>query len=91
MTSFSRVCSGSSRRTLPRWPRPVVSPAVSSCGKLFFDIGQPALYAEVDHVIVFGNSDLISDMRTILRECGFEESTSGVPAESVIEKAFVEK
>ena len=68
-----------------------MSPAVSSCGKLFFDIGQPALHAEFDRVIVFGNPDLISDMRKILRAFGFEEGTSGVPAKSVIEKAFFEK
>ena len=60
-------------------------------GKLFTDIGQPELSPQHDRVMLCGNPELISDMRTILEDRGFEEGTSGVPAQYVIEKAFVEK
>lgn len=60
-------------------------------GKLFADLRQPEISAEHDRVMLCGNPDLIREMRVILVERGFTEGTSGVPAEYVIEKAFVEK
>ena len=60
-------------------------------GKLFEDIGLPNLDPKHDRVMLCGNPELIRDMRTILDERGFEEGSSGEPAEYVIEKAFVEK
>jgi ferredoxin--NADP+ reductase len=60
-------------------------------GKLFSDIGLPELSPQHDRVMLCGNPELIRDMRVILEERGFDEGSSGEPAEYVIEKAFVEK
>lgn len=60
-------------------------------GKLFSDIGLPAMTPENARVMLCGNPNLISDMREILAERGFVEGSSGEPATYVIEKAFVEK
>ncbi len=60
-------------------------------GKLFEDVGLPTLDVGLDRVMLCGNPDLLTDMRTILEAGGFEEGSSNAPAEFVIEKAFVER
>jgi len=60
-------------------------------GKLFEDIGMPALDPAEDRVMLCGNPDLLVDMKTILEERGMGEGSNNNPAEYVVEKAFVEK
>ena len=60
-------------------------------GKLFADLGLPALDKEDDRVMLCGSPQLLDDMRVILKERGFEEGSTTEPGDFVIEKAFVEK
>jgi ferredoxin--NADP+ reductase len=59
--------------------------------QLFDDIGLPSFSPRTDRVMLCGNPELIADMTVHLRNLGFEEGSSGKPAEFVIEKAFVQK
>ena len=60
-------------------------------GKLFEDVGMPALDPAHDRVMLCGNPDLLVDMKTILEDRGLSEGSNNNPAEYVVEKAFVEK
>jgi ferredoxin--NADP+ reductase len=60
-------------------------------GQLFTDIGQEPFDPARDRVMLCGSPQMLEDMRRILEEGGFNEGSSGRPAEFVIEKAFVEK
>mgnify|MGYP002620259301 FL=1 len=67
-----------------------VSDLVAS-GKLFADLGLPTLDLETDRVMICGNPGLITDVSALLHARGFEEGSSGTPADFVIEKAFVQR
>jgi ferredoxin--NADP+ reductase len=60
-------------------------------GQLFTDIGQTPFDPAQDRVMLCGSPQMLEDMRRILQERGFNEGSSGRPAEFVVEKAFVEK
>ncbi len=62
-----------------------------SSRKLFSDIGQPDLEAELDRVMICGSPALVADMKTILVGEGFVEGNHGEPGDFVVEKAFVER
>jgi len=60
-------------------------------GKLFADIGLPPLDREDDRIMLCGSPQFLDDMRTIMKDRGFEEGSTTEPGDFVIEKAFVEK
>jgi ferredoxin--NADP+ reductase len=60
-------------------------------GRLFTDIGLPALDAAEDRVMLCGSPQMLSDMVAILKVRDFDEGNSSRPGSYVIEKAFVEK
>jgi ferredoxin--NADP+ reductase len=60
-------------------------------GKLFDDIGLPALDPGRDRVMMCGSPALLADMTPILEQAGFSEGNTGEPGDYVIEKAFAEK
>lgn len=61
-------------------------------GKLFADIGLPALDPEHDRVMICGSPSLLKDTCTLLDGRGFMISPhTGEPGHYVIERAFVEK
>jgi ferredoxin/flavodoxin---NADP+ reductase len=60
-------------------------------GKLFADIGLPALEAAQDRVMICGSPALVADTRVLLGERGFVEGNHGEPAQFVVEKAFAER
>src|SRR3954449_2292873 len=60
-------------------------------GKLFADIGLPALEAEHDRVMICGSPALVTDTRALLTGRGFVEGNHGEPAQFVVEKAFAER
>lgn len=60
-------------------------------GKLFADVGLPALDREQDRMMLCGSPELLRDMRVILDDRGFAEGSQHEPGDFVIEKAFVEK
>ena len=60
-------------------------------GKLFADLGLTPLDLETDRVMICGNPGLIADVTALLTARGFEEGSSGTPADFVVEKAFVQR
>ena len=59
-------------------------------GRLCADIGLPPLDRE-DRVMLCGSPSLLTDMRVILEDRGFDEGNQGEPGHFVIEKAFAER
>ncbi len=60
-------------------------------GKLFADIGLPALNPETDRAMLCGSPAMLKDLVEILDKRGFTEGNMGTPGSYVIERAFVEK
>jgi len=60
-------------------------------GKLFTDLGVPALDAEHDRVMICGSPGMLRDLKEMLEGRGFVEGNHGAPGHFVIEKAFAER
>ncbi|MBC7952992.1 MAG: ferredoxin--NADP reductase [Rhodospirillaceae bacterium] len=60
-------------------------------GKLFTDLGVPALSREDDRVMICGNPQMMTDLIAHLDTEGFDQGSNAGPGHYVIEKAFVEK
>lgn len=60
-------------------------------GKLFADLGLPALDVADDRVMICGNPQMMADLANDLEERGFLLGTNAEPGEFLIEKAFAEK
>lgn len=61
-------------------------------GKLFDDIGLPALDPETDRAMICGSPAMIKDCCALFDQCGFKGSPHiGAPGDYLIERAFVEK
>lgn len=59
-------------------------------GKLFEDIGVPAFNPVVDRVMICGSMEMIRDVRALVEKAGLNEGANSMPAEFVIERAFVD-
>jgi ferredoxin--NADP+ reductase len=60
-------------------------------GKIFADLGLPALDPEHDRIMICGSPALVTDTRVLLNDCGFTEGNHGEPAHFVVGKAFTER
>ena len=60
-------------------------------GKLFTDLGVPAINPAEDRVMICGSPGLLKDLKTMLEERGFKEGNTSRPGEFVVERAFVEQ
>jgi ferredoxin--NADP+ reductase len=60
-------------------------------GKLFEDLGVPALDPAVDRIMICGSSDMLRDLKEMLETRGFKEGNTSTPGDFVIERAFAEK
>ena len=60
-------------------------------GKLFADIGLPAIEPAHDRVMICGSPALVHDTRALLLDKGFVEGNHGEPGQFVVEKAFAER
>ena len=58
-------------------------------GKLYTDLGVPALDPATDRVMICGSMGLNIDIKEILEAAGFEEGANSKPGHFVLEKAFV--
>lgn len=58
-------------------------------GKLFADLGVPALDAQIDRAMICGSSAMLKETKEILEAAGMEEGANNKPSEFVIERAFV--
>lgn len=66
-------------------------PALINSGKLFADLGLPAIDHEKDRVMICGSEAMLKDLKALCEERHFSEGNTGEPGQFVIEKAFVEK
>jgi ferredoxin--NADP+ reductase len=60
-------------------------------GKLFTDLGVPALDPAVDRVMICGSPAMLRDLKRMLEERQFKEGNTTKPGDFVIERAFVEQ
>ncbi|GFZ84662.1 ferredoxin--NADP(+) reductase [Elstera cyanobacteriorum] len=60
-------------------------------GKLFTDLGIPALDPETDRAMICGSAAMLADLKAMLEARGFVEGNTSTPGAFVIERAFAEK
>ncbi|UFN47370.1 ferredoxin--NADP reductase [Roseomonas sp. OT10] len=60
-------------------------------GKVFADLGLPAMSPEHDRVMLCGSPEMLADAKVLLEGRGFVEGSQHAAGHYVIEKAFVEK
>ncbi|MCR8726318.1 ferredoxin--NADP reductase [Frigidibacter sp. ROC022] len=60
-----------------------------SSGKVFADLGLPAMSAETDRAMVCGSMALNIDLKAVLEGFGLREGANSEPREYVVEKSFV--
>jgi ferredoxin--NADP+ reductase len=60
-------------------------------GKLFKDLGVPALDPEFDRVMICGSPGMLRDLKHMLEGRGFKEGNTSTPGAFVIERAFAEQ
>jgi ferredoxin--NADP+ reductase len=60
-------------------------------GKLFEDLGVPALNPADDRIMICGSADMLRDLKEMLEARGFNEGNTSTPGDFVIERAFAEK
>jgi ferredoxin/flavodoxin---NADP+ reductase len=60
-------------------------------GKLFADLGLPALDPEHDRVMICGSPGMLRDLKHMLEQRGFKEGNTSMPGAFVIERAFAEQ
>ena len=60
-------------------------------GKLFADLGVPAINPTDDRVMICGSPGLLRDLKGMLEERGFKEGNTSKPGDFVVERAFVEQ
>lgn len=58
-------------------------------GKLFSDLGVPALDPAIDRGMICGSAAMLKDTKELLEKAGLTEGANNKPAEFVIERAFV--
>ena len=58
-------------------------------GRLFEELGVPALDREHDRVMICGSMDMISDTKALVESFGLIEGSNSKPADFVVEKSFV--
>ncbi len=59
-------------------------------GRLFADLGVPAFDPAVDRVMICGSMDMIRDVKALVEKAGLKEGSNSMPAEFVVERAFVD-
>ncbi len=60
-------------------------------GKIFSDLGVPALDPAVDRVMLCGSPAMLKDLKTMLESRQFKEGNTSTPGDFVVERAFVEQ
>ena len=60
-------------------------------GKLFADLGVPAINPAEDRVMICGSPEMLRDLKAMMEARGFEEGNTSTPGDFVIERAFAEQ
>lgn len=58
-------------------------------GKLFTDLGLPAISPEGDRAMICGSMDMLNETKSVLQGFGLVEGANNAPASFVVERAFV--
>ena len=58
-------------------------------GKVFADLGVPALDPKVDRLMLCGSPGFLADLKAMLTARGYDEGAVATPGDYVLEKAFV--
>ena len=58
-------------------------------GRLFEELGVPALNPETDRVMICGSMDMINDTKALVEGFGLVEGSNSKPGDFVVEKSFV--
>lgn len=66
-------------------------PELIDSGKLFEDLGVPALDPAEDRVMICGSPAMLRDLKHLLEGRGFKEGNTSTPGDFVIERAFAEQ
>lgn len=60
-------------------------------GKLFTDLGIPALDPRHDRAMICGSPEMLKDLKALLEQRGFNEGNTTTPGDFVIERAFADQ
>ena len=60
-------------------------------GKIYTDLGLPAMNVADDRVMICGSPGLLKDLKVMLEGMGFKEGSTTTPGDFVVERAFVEQ
>ena len=60
-------------------------------GKLFEDLGLPALDPAIDRAMICGSPAMLRDLKHLLEQRQFKEGNTSTPGDFVIERAFVDQ
>lgn len=66
-------------------------PQLIESGKLFADLGLPALDPSVDRAMICGSPAMLRELKNMLEQGGFKEGNTSTPGDFVIERAFAEQ
>jgi ferredoxin--NADP+ reductase len=66
-------------------------PELIDSGKLYEDLGVPALDPAEDRVMICGSPAMLRDLKHLLEGRGFKEGNTSTPGDFVIERAFAEQ
>ena len=66
-------------------------PDLIESGKLFTDLGVPAIDPAEDRVMICGSPAMLRDLKKMLEERNFREGNTSTPGEFVIERAFADQ
>ena len=59
-------------------------------GKVFADLGMPALSAHDDRVMICGSPAMLRDLKHLLEQRGLAEGNTSTPGDFIVERAFAE-
>ena len=68
-----------------------IIPNLIENGKLFSDLGVPAINPAEDRVMICGSPGMLRDLKHMLEARNFKEGSTTTPGEFVIERAFAEQ
>ena len=60
-------------------------------GKLFADLGVPALSADDDRAMICGSPAMLRELKHLFEQRGLAEGNTSTPGDFIVERAFAER